>query len=375
MQDLETILQASGPDCKTMLLPLHAYYLIQIGIILISCISMLLSNAQSKKGVSRYNVKASLPNWDSTYVSIVVDGETLYADSVLNGGFEFSGQVKGIKEGFFIVKKKNINITIPLFIEAGITSIKDYGKNVARFDITGTPHNDLLPKFFKDLESVYPFPRGGSDEQFKVYQENKTKYIQQYIQTHPESLFTLTIFRQSILNLEMREQDKLAIFNSISKNIRNTYGGRELLQKINRLIYTSVGKTAPLFSSLDTANNKIALQQFRGKYVLLDFWASWCGPCREENPAIRKTFEEFKNKGFVIISVSLDTDKENWLNAINKDKLTWVHLSDLKGWNNSVAKQYYIQSVPANFLLNPEGVIIDKNLSGEALRAKLSTVL
>ena len=121
----------------------------------------------------------------------------------------------------------------------------------------------------------------------------------------------------------------------------------------------------------------VALSSFRGKYVLVDFWASWCGPCRQENPNVVETFNKFNTKNFTVLGVSLDRpgQKSKWIDAIHEDKLTWTHVSDLKFWDNEVAKLYKVQSIPQNILLDPDGKIIAKNLRGPALEAKLCEIL
>jgi peroxiredoxin len=140
---------------------------------------------------------------------------------------------------------------------------------------------------------------------------------------------------------------------------------------------TSVGAFAMNFTQNDTLDHPVMLSSFRGKYVLLDFWASWCGPCRRENPNLVKSFNHFKNKGFTVFSVSLDQPgkKEKWMKAIHDDKLEWTHVSDLKYWANDIAKQYNINSIPANFLIDPQGKIVAKNLRGEELDKKLEEIL
>jgi peroxiredoxin len=140
---------------------------------------------------------------------------------------------------------------------------------------------------------------------------------------------------------------------------------------------TGVGKYAMEFTQNDTLGNPVSLSSFKGKYVLVDFWASWCGPCRAENPNVVKTYQKFQNKNFTILSVSLDRpgQKERWLKAIHDDGLTWTHVSDLKFWDNAVAKQYGIRAIPQNLLLDPSGKIIAKNLRGEELAEKLGAVL
>lgn len=133
---------------------------------------------------------------------------------------------------------------------------------------------------------------------------------------------------------------------------------------------------APDLNYADPDGNMISLASLRGKVVLIDFWASWCGPCRMENPNVVKTYEKYKDKGFTIYSVSLDTDKNKWIQAIKADNLTWPnHVSDLKGWQSAAAAKYEVQSIPATFLLDKEGRIIDQNLRGGALEQKLQEIL
>ncbi|MBC9931354.1 TlpA family protein disulfide reductase [Chitinophaga qingshengii] len=136
-----------------------------------------------------------------------------------------------------------------------------------------------------------------------------------------------------------------------------------------------VGQEAPDFSLPDPNGKTISLKSLRGKYVLLDFWASWCGPCRQENPNVVRAFQQFKGKNFTILGVSLDKTKDQWLAAIAKDGLTWNHVSDLKFWDSSVVPLYGINAIPTNFLLDPQGKVIATDLRGDDLIAKLQQVL
>ena len=167
------------------------------------------------------------------------------------------------------------------------------------------------------------------------------------------------------------------LFNSLSSDIQNTNEGKTIGNQINVGKVTAIGSIAPDFTQNDPEGNPIRLSDFRGKYLLIDFWASWCGPCRKENPNVVKAYQQFKDKNFEILGVSLDNPgaQQSWLNAIEKDGLTWPQVSDLKGWKNSVAVQYNILSIPQNLLIDANGVIIAKNLRGEKLSEALEKYL
>jgi peroxiredoxin len=148
----------------------------------------------------------------------------------------------------------------------------------------------------------------------------------------------------------------------------------EISEMLERTLRLTEGAKAPEFTQVSPEGTPVNLADFKGKYVLLDFWASWCGPCRKENPNVVKLYDKYKAQGFEILGISLDQNRERWLQAIQADKLTWKHTSDLKGWSNEVSKLYEISAIPKTFLIDPNGVIIARDLRGAALEGKLAEI-
>lgn len=165
------------------------------------------------------------------------------------------------------------------------------------------------------------------------------------------------------------------IFKSLDDNAQKGFYGKQLSSLIASLKQTEIGALAPAFSLNDTSGKTVSLESYKGKVVLVDFWASWCVPCRHENPNVVKAYRQYHPKGLEILGISLDEKRDKWITAISKDTLTWQHVSDLKGWNNVVAKQYAVRSIPNNYLIDKDGKIIAKGLHGEELQKKLAEVL
>ena len=199
---------------------------------------------------------------------------------------------------------------------------------------------------------------------------NKVKAMLPEMGTSLVSLFAL-----NFINIDSDFATYESLAQRFEKENPNSPHAKSLIGRVARIKGVSVGAPAPEITLSDTTGTPIALSSLRGKYVLVDFWASWCGPCRAENPNVVRMYNKFKDKGFAIYSVSLDQAKANWTKAIRNDNLTWTHVSDLKFWQSAAAQQYGVQAIPATFLLDKDGKIIAKNLRGDALEQKLEEVL
>jgi len=193
--------------------------------------------------------------------------------------------------------------------------------------------------------------------------------LDSFIFKHPDSYVSLDLVAENkTAVIEPETFDPF--YKALSARVLSSFTGKKVTEKYEKAKQTYVGKAFD-FTQEDVAGNAFNLSSLRGKYVLVDFWASWCGPCRAENPNLLKAYQELKDKNFEIVSISLDDNKTAWLKAVEKDALPWKQVSDLKGWKNEVAIKYGVTAVPQNLLINPQGVIVAKNLRGEGLTEKL----
>lgn len=197
--------------------------------------------------------------------------------------------------------------------------------------------------------------------------------LDSFIFSHPDSYVTLDLIAQN----KMAVIDPTVFepfYAALSKRVLNSFTGQKITEKYDKAKQIAVGKAVD-FIQTDAEGKEFKLSSLKGKYVLVDFWASWCSPCRAENPYLLKAYNQLKNKHFEIVGISLDETKSAWLGAVKKDGMPWIQVSDLKGFKSEIATKYGISAIPQNFLINPEGIIIAKNLRGEDVNEKIAAFI
>ena len=380
--------------------------LLSAAVVLISC---------SKVGKDEYIISGTATGIENGKTIILEtqdeNGMGLLAKDTVkveNGKFEMKGKIT--EPAFYTIQLEGAQAKIPLILENGEVTIAINKDSIQKSKVSGTYNNDEYVAFNEEITKVQKklmdFQNknmaamntaqqtkdtvviNGLMKEFSKIQEevgvaSKAKYVT-YAETHPKSFISALIV-QGMLNdptADVSKSEKL--YNGLDESLKNTKPGKAIKTKLAEIKSpAAVGATAPAtdgnwradFSAPNPEGKIISLKESLGKITIVDFWASWCGPCRQENPNVVAIYKEFHSKGLNIIGVSLDKDKAKWKEAILKDKLTWNQVSNLKFWDEPIAAQYKVQSIPATFILDASGNVIAKDLRGAELRAKIIELL
>jgi peroxiredoxin len=345
----------------------------------------------------------NLPNTAKIFMQYE-DGEQRIVDSVkinTDGEFKFHGMVQEPTQAYIVLSRDGtpfrellqpeVNV---VYLSQGVIQFE--GDNFQDIQASGTALNDEFAKYRQTVGDVSA-GMAALNEEYEVASEelrNDPAFIEklqskaeaiyakqnslnlQFIQDNPKSYITLGLIEELISPSNVKELS--SSFEALPAVYRKTFRGQRLQNRLDALLKLAIGNMAPDFTLPDTSGTPIALSSLRGQYVLVDFWASWCGPCRQENPNVVAAYNKFKDKGFTVLGVSLDNPKgkDAWLAAIENDGLEqWPQVSDLKGWKSNAAALYEIRSIPQNYLLDKEGRIVASNLRGAALEEKLAELL
>lgn len=357
----------------------------------ISSCSNNIPKEEAKSATYSIDVNISNTSMDSAFLFLLTNDGWNLVDSVSgdSGSFHFEGAVLGAN--YMAIGDRKRNYSIRLFADNKNITISGDFEKPGQETITGSEtHSEYLAT--KDSMAIFDAKMEGLIAQYDVAEESndtvtmkqiekdyyslsdkKDEWLKNYVTANPNN-FVAQFYMVNPLSYQLPTEELRILVDSISPEASHTTMYATLSKKLEILENSAVGKMAPDFTMNDSTDTPHSLSSFYGNYLLIDFWASWCGPCRAENPHMVEIYSKYHEKGYDVLGVSLDSKRPNWLEAISKDNLTWAHLSDLKGWSNEAAKLYGVSSIPHTVLLDPNGKIIARGLRGDELEAKLADI-
>jgi thiol-disulfide isomerase/thioredoxin len=341
-----------------------------------------------------YTLHGQVAGLDTGWVFLYHPGDGPIDSTVISHGkFDFAGSVTEPQFCHLIFKKLNRDniYSLSFFLQAGTLGLKGTKDSIAALVPSGAPIQQEYLQYSKKIDSAVDWQVWGHANELATAAKNKLKtgslsaaatvmdnlqkqLAKDYATTHPSS-YVAVYEVLSYFSYNPDAEELQVLYNGFAPEIQSSHLGTELKKVLDAALLTGVGRPAPVFTQADTKGRPVTLSSLKGQYVLVDFWASWCGPCRAENPNVLKSYRTYHSKGFTVLGVSLDDEKSPWLGAIKKDGLPWTEVSDLKGWKNSAAVLYGVEGIPMNFLLDKNGTIVAKGLRGDDLEKKLAEFL
>lgn len=325
-------------------------------------------------------------------LNIYEQGKTInLSTQIEDGNFKFTGFVPSPNFATLTIPERK-NDFFTFYIEPASISIVGRGDSLKLLMVKNSRVNDDDKLLKNRLDIISRREAANSAVYEKAFKEKNTaildsleeldneilgdkrKVVAEFVKDNPGSLRGAMAIAENF-NYYAEADEVEPIYNLLDEKIKNSSKGKEIRKMIDVYASVAVGNKAPEINQFTPDSSRLSLSSLKGKFVLIDFWASWCGPCRRENPNIVKAFKQFSEKGFTVFGVSYDTKKENWIKAIQDDTLSWAQVSTLNGWENETSSLYGIKAIPSNVLIDKDGIIIAKNIFGKKLIARLQELL
>ena len=357
-------------------------------------ISLLVISCQDSSNTLKIKGNTDLEN-GSTLYHIVADinnqPKTLDTITINQGSFQLKIEVNEPDIHFLQIEGKQG--TFPFIAEKGTVNVEVYKDSLGLSKATGTISNDDFMRYKSETKIYIQSLNGiGNDlqqamilkdsllaedlqEQYQDVRDQIQAYELEFIKASPNSLISVLILERFAASKGIPVNKIKTIYESLSERVKNTNSGRVIKRQLNEAPKAEVGQIAPLFEGPSPEGSNFALENVLGKVTIIDFWASWCRPCRIENPNLVQLFRRNKDRGLSIVGVSLDRDKMKWVRAIQDDGLNWNHVSHLQFWNDPIAKLYQVSAIPSTFILDEQGIIVARDLRGLALFNKVEELL
>ena len=348
--------------------------------------------ARPKPAAPGYTLQGEVAAPDGTKVYLTSFGDAPKKDSAMvqSGHFTFKGRVA--EPTWYALRLPAVKRYTGLFVENHPLTVQLPADAQAAIVVKGSPTQDEYLTYDKQWKAITqkagpiyemlkqatpagakeatPEARKEAEVRFAALEAESKQVAEAYVQSHPNSVVAASVVQWRFVDFPNYDEAS-KLYKQLGPVAKASEPGRSISKFMLTWDKTAIG-TKPEFAQADATGKQVKLSDFRGKYVLVDFWASWCAPCRAENPNVKAMYSKYHGQGFEVVGVSLDGKKEAWLKAVEADGLAWTQLSDLQGWKNAVAQEFGIAAVPQNFLVDPQGKVIAKNLRGEELQTKLA---